>query len=357
MIKQWLIVITCIFLLCGCGDDNKAPKVEPPRFVKSVQLGDIKTQQEKNYPAIASATQKVELAFQVPGQIIKFPVAKGQIVETGTILAELDPRDYQHDLDEKEAILEQTSRDYARFQELLRTDSIARVRVDAKKADFQVAKAQKASSQKALDDTKLRAPFDGVVADKFVENFENIKAKQSILSLQDISFVEFIINVPEQDIFNVDQIVGITPGELGPLVGSIRLESLPNKNFPVHLKEYATESDPNTQTYEITLIMENPDHVNILPGMTASFIPDADPNKEGIFLVPITAVFTDHDKKNYIWIIGDDATVKKIPVEIGPMEKDYIQIKTTEQYGTPIVTAGTHYIQEGMKVRTQQPEE
>ncbi len=355
MSKYGLIIISCIFLLLGCED--KSTKEESVRFVKSAQLGDIKTQREKNYPAIVSATQKVELAFQVPGQLIKFPVAKGQVVVMGDVLAELDPRDYQHTLDEKKALLEQTTKDYARFQELLRTNSIAKVRVDAKKADFKVAKAQAARAQKSFDDTKLKAPFDGIVADKFVENFENIKAKQPIVNLQDISFVEFIINAPEQDVFHIDDITEVSADKLGPIIGNIRLESLPNKSFPVHLKEYATEADPNTQTYEITLTMENPDNINIFPGMTATFIPEITSETKDTYLVPVTAVFPGENNQNYIWVISDDGTVKKIPVEVGPMENDYIQIHTSEKKGTSIVTAGTAYIQEGMKVITQQPKD
>lgn len=346
-----IIMITCV--LWGCQDEQPASEPEV-KLVKSIHLGDIQSDTVKNYPAVVSANKKVDLAFQVPGQIIDFPVSKGQVVHSGELLAQLDKRDYQHDLDEKIALLEQNKRDYARFQELLVTDSIAQVRVDAKKADYEVAKAQAASAQKALDDTSLRAPFEGIIANTLVENFENVLAKQPILSLQDITSIEFIINVPEQDIFVIQEDIDLKKHQFSSSVGNISFESSPGKKFPVYLKEYATEADPNTQTYEVTLVMENPKRHNVLPGMTATFTPSQENDEKNSYLVPVTAVINDSDSKPYIWIIDDNNQAKKVFVEVGSLKDNYIRIYTDLAKGTLVITAGGHYVEEGMTVRTIQ---
>jgi multidrug resistance efflux pump len=63
----------------------------------------------------------------------------------------------------------------------------------------EVTEAELRVSQKAVEDTVLRAPFDGVMARKLVEDFANVNAKEPVLVFQDTSHLEIQINIPERD--------------------------------------------------------------------------------------------------------------------------------------------------------------
>ncbi len=125
-----------------------------------------------------------------------------------------------------------------------------------------MAEARANIATKALDDTHLRPPFTGVIANTFADRFENVQAKQSVLSLQDISSVEVEVSVPEKRVVRALE-------DKGKFRFAATFDYLPDREFEVSVKEFSTEADPVTQTYTATFAMPAPDDVLIMPGMTA----------------------------------------------------------------------------------------
>ena len=132
-------------------------------------------------------------------------------------------------------------------------------------------------------------------------------------------------------------------------------ESIPGKNFPLIVKEYSTEADPATQTYQVVLVMDQPEEANILPGMTAKVTAEgSDTSGEVIsILVPAIAVLNDPDGKNYVWLLDQETmTPQKTLVSIKQLEgTDKIYITEGLQGGEQLITAGVTQLREGIKVR------
>jgi len=179
-----------------------------------------------------------------------------------------------------------------------------------------------------------------------VENFQKVRAKDPIVNLQDISRIEILINVPE-----------LTMAELrekreGDVV--VRFDSIPGKKFPLKVKEFSTEADPATQTYQVVFVMDQPAEANILPGMTASVTAKGNtaPAKEFI-LVPAIAVLDAPGNHPYVWVFDAKAgVVHKHEVKIGRLQgSSAIQILDGLNPGEQIVVAGVTKLQDGMKVR------
>lgn len=351
MLKRLSIIIIVLSLsACGSGQTEKPQEVA--KLVRSEVAKDPKQSDTRTYPATIAANEIVDLAFQVSGALIEFPVAKGQAVKQGQLLARLDPRDYELDLEREKAKLIRTYSDYERFKVLVKKDAVSKAQFDDKKAQFGVARAQYGMAKKALDDTYLRAPFSGVVALTYVENFQNIEAKEKILSLQDVEHIEVIINVPETDVFFSSEDIKIKKGEYGPVVGSVAFESYPGKSYPVRLKEFATEADPVTLTYKIVFIMKNPEEFNIFPGMSATFTPDIEYTAKNLIKVPASAAFSDEYGQYYVWVIEPQTnTVKRQEVTVKEMAGDLIQIESGLEPNQRIVTSGVHFLEEGEEVR------
>jgi len=218
--------------------------------------------------------------------------------------------------------------------------------VEAMVSDINGLKAQKNEALNALEDTYLKAPFSGTVAKIFVENFQNIRAGEPILSLQDISGLEIIINAPERviaestsmDCFEVSAV----------------FDSLPGKNYQLKIKEFAVESDQQTGTYRVVFSMKAPEQGAILPGMTCTVktIETCIHANDSIFRIPVNATFADAHGKSFVWIINPDKmTVHKRAVELGDMSGDSIRIRKGLEAGERIATAGVNYLQENMNVR------
>jgi len=217
--------------------------------------------------------------------------------------------------------------------------------IEAMQANIKGLIAQRQEAQNALDDTYLIAPFSGVIAETFVKNFQNIEPKDPILSLQNISKLEIIINVPEQII--------ISSKEPESYQFVAVFEAAKNRTFPLKLKEYQTEADQKTQTYRAVFTMQAPEDLKILPGMTATMIvtEKTDSTTAHTFLVPVNAILADEFNKQYVWIVQPDMTVHKREIKVGELTKGKIQLLSGVNIGERIVTAGVHFLQKGMKVK------
>jgi RND family efflux transporter MFP subunit len=185
------------------------------------------------------------------------------------------------------------------------------------------------------------------VADIFVENFQDVQAKQSVLSLQDNNNLEIVVQVPERMIVNRSKNRAIDL--------KVFFETLPGKEFPATVKEFATEADSNTQTYEVVLGIDVPSNINLLPGMIASVVALKKTNdgQEKKIYVPVTAVFKDPSGKNkqYVWLVSQDKTVTRQEVVVGVLSNSQIEITTGLSIGQRVVIAGVHYLVEGQKVK------
>ncbi|NLX13029.1 MAG: efflux RND transporter periplasmic adaptor subunit [Phycisphaerales bacterium] len=332
------------------------PKAEAPveasiiRPVKTVVIKDALVFSGRRYPGKVRAAEDVKLAFQVSGQLIELPIKRGQDVEKGALLARLDPRDFSHTLDAKKGVLANAKFNLDKVKELREVNAATPDELSSAQAALDVAEAEMKIAAKALKDTTLRAPFTGIVADISVENFENIRAEQPILSLQDISNVEIEINVPEERIFR-------SKGAADNLRFSASFDYLPDRHFEVHIKEYVTQADPATQTYAIRFTMPRPEEPVILPGMTATiqeYLKDTGESKEALFSVPVEVVPVDDAGRYFVWKLapGQGAvwTVHKVEVKVGEMLGDQIIILEGVESGDRIAAAGVHLLQDGQQV-------
>lgn len=363
---------------------------------------------ERVFPGKIIASQKVALSFRVAGQVMEFPSVKGVFVERGSLLARLDPRDFEVQLanaksdlgnarsqleamkagarKEEVAILS-ASVESARAQmndamttldrveALYKAGGFSKSELDKARTAFQVARsayqgaAQELAKAKAgartediaameftiqglesrvtaaensLKDTELRAPFGGVVIDRFVENNESVQKDQPVVSLQDLRTLEVSISVSERLVAKASRDV------LGSI--SARFSGLPEKRFPLRYKEGSAQADPQTQTYPISFYLEKPEELTVLPGMTVDVIVTGlRPAGASTLDVPSQAVFSREGTKHHVWkIVGTgDLKITAIPVEIAGFRENMAEVRGSLAPGDRIVTAGVSFLQEG----------
>ena len=82
----------------GCGGEESPPAADVVRPVKTFVFAASQRAQRLSYPARVYADQTVEVAFEVTGKLAELPVAKGQEVKRGDLLAQLDQRDFRNEL-------------------------------------------------------------------------------------------------------------------------------------------------------------------------------------------------------------------------------------------------------------------
>ena len=214
-----------------------------------------------------------------------------------------------------------------------------------------MSRAELRIAQKALEDTKLRALFDGVIARKLVTDFRNVAAREPVLLLQDESLMEVVVDVPERDLAGGRRELNLERWneKATPVV---QLSALPGLEFPVELTELATAADPSTRTFRATFTMRKPEGVAVLAGMTAKLVlTGLKTTAPDDVLLPVGAVVADSQAEPYVWLIDEESmTVSKQLVEAGPVAGDRIVVKAGLEGGQAVAMSGVHVLTEGMEV-------
>lgn len=307
------------------------------------------------YAGEIRAGETADLGFEVPGRIVEFLVVEGQEVAKGDLLARLDPADYQSQLDQARAHFNQTESTYERYKEIVERGAVSRQELDLRKRNFEVAKADLAKAQKALNDTSLIAPFSGNIGRTLVDNFVNVQAKQPVLVLQDTSMLEVVITIPEQDWSRADP--NLTNEERTERVRPIvNLSSFPDRAFPARITELATVADPVTRTFEVRAKLDNPEDVTIMPGMTANVsitVPEGGTSAgpDTAVVVPANAVVGDEQGNSTVWKVDPDTMrVSRVQVQLGELTGTDVRVLSGLGAGDRIATSGVHNLREGMQV-------
>ena len=340
-------LVFAVVMISGCGKKEEPAPKEVIRPIKVMTVQGGSGSQTLTYPGQTRANKRVDLSFKVPGPLVELPVEEGQAIKKGELIARILPRDFKINLDQAQARAIEAERQYERYKELYIRRQVSKAEFDRYKASRDVAAAQLEDAQNALKDTYLRAPYDGVVAKRHVENFEEVTAKQPIVFFQDISKIEILVNVPET--------VMATIRKKEPAEINAQFSIAPGKKYPLEIKEFSTEADPQTQTYQIVLVMDQPEDINVLPGMTASVTGtrvEAVPSDTRM-IIPAIAVMEDPQEKAFVWLLKEDTmTVHKTMITAGEITgSDNIEVLEGLKAGDKIATSGITKLQDGMKVR------
>jgi RND family efflux transporter MFP subunit len=352
-----LIFLILVFTSsCGKKEEPPAPQVIRPVKAMTVSAGtDISG---LTLPGTVRASQRVELAFKEVGR-------EGQEVKQDELLARIDPKDFETNLrnvqgrlKEAQAALQLAKSEFARVKRIQDQDPGAvsgadidrkREAVNAMQGRIRSLNAEVQAAKDRLSYTYLKAPFGGRIAQRFVDNFLDVKPKQPILALEDVSQVEILIGVPE----NVIAVARETEEE--KIKATAQFPTAPDKQFELQLKEYATRADAATQTFQVVLQMPQPENLNIYPGMTATVTLSVGSSvtPESSILIPAIAVVAKPDGTNFVWEVDTkDMTVHQRDVKVGPISgSENIRIVEGLKGGEKIAVAGVLKLQEGMKVR------
>ena len=218
--------------------------------------------------------------------------------------------------------------------------------IQAREAEVRGLEGRVVEANLQLSDSTLRAPYDGVIAQRFVEQGQNVRAKQPVVKFQDVEEIEISVDVPESVIA-----ADLGSSDIVQLVAEF--SAAPGRQFPVYIKEIAQRADPVTQTFSIRVAMKVSEGLNLLPGMTASVRMTYRRASilGGRILVPVSAIFEAVPGQSAVWILGPDLAVSSRLVKTGGATGGQIEVVEGLQPGDRIAVAGVNVLREGMRVR------
>ncbi len=351
--KRLIITITVIFLsavlvlLPGCEKKQKKEVKPVVRPVKTMTVKSSLQPEVITLPGRVRAAKRSELSFKVSGPLFRLPIEEGQVVKKGDLIAQILPRDFQVALDAAKARAVEAENQYNRYKDLYARRQVAKADFDRYKAARDIARAELEDAENAREDSYLRAPYNGVIAKRYVQNFEKVQAKQPIALLQSIEELEILVDVPELTMATLRR---NSSAEV-----DVSFDAIPGMTFPIKIKEYSTQADLATGTYQVVFSLNQPKEATILPGMTAqvsgTLIKHSD--DPDIIKIPAIAVLNGADKASYVWQFKPDSkTVHKIKIEVGSIEgSNDIIVKKGLKGDEILVIAGLTKLSEGQHVR------
>lgn len=304
----------------------------------------------RTFPGKVRAIRRVELAFSVPGLLETLNVREGDSVQEGCVLAELDKRDYRNSFDAAKAKYWDCKLAFDRAQSLRDSKVICQAELDKAEAAYKVARAELRIRAKALEDTMLIAPFEGVVAKRYVENHEHIQAKQPILSVQDISLIEVVIQLPER--------LMARGGPAGLWQTQVHFDADSDRWFDASVREFSAQSDPVTRTFDVVVGLKPPADLAVFPGMTATVRVEtpayagSSEKTQGAAWVPVGAVWSSAEGETYVWVVEPKGgPPHKTKVQVGSLREGGIEILSGLQPGQLVAVAGLRALREDIRVR------
>ncbi|MEE1672320.1 efflux RND transporter periplasmic adaptor subunit [Agarivorans aestuarii] len=350
--KQILISTVMLSLLAACGKDTNI--VEQEQVVEVYNLPEASNTVDRDFNGIARAHDLAELSFRVDGEIRQILVKKGQKVNKGDLLAELDKRDYQIIVNDREARLTLTKQQFERAKALLDQKLLSQSEYDKMRAEYLVASADYKKAQLMLKYTELRAPFDGIVGDVFTDPFVNVQPGSAVLSMHKVDFVEVDVQLPDMII----AVAKLGKDRINRMEIDVNFEAFPDRTFSGIPYELNLEKDQSTRSYIATILVPFDKNFAVLEGMQAKVsidLSDVTYTYSRDFLVPIAAVVMPdgsnlNQQRPIVWRYKADKTVEKQEVTIGTLSGDFIEINQGLNDGDVIVSVGANRLVDGQSV-------
>ena len=150
----------------------------------------------RDFPGKLLPSEQSRLAFEIPGKIKSLNVDVGDKVKKGQVLAELDDREAVAQLNQSKAKYDLAVQVLNRFKDLRTKGHISIQDLDRANSEELVAKSQYEFYKVKFEQTKLLAPFDGIVQDRYLDTGSVINGGIPILEILDSKNVKAHISIP-----------------------------------------------------------------------------------------------------------------------------------------------------------------
>jgi membrane fusion protein (multidrug efflux system) len=334
--------ISLTFLACGLisgcgGKDARATPAPTPVLVRTVARVE-----RADYVALsgeAEALHSANVGFLVPGLVRSVAPHEGDAVESGQVLAELDPTDYQLNVDLAAAQVDRAEDEFARVKTMFAEKGVSPN--DFNKADVAVrmARTQASMARKKLADTRITSPLSGVVARRGIEPGEQAGPGLPVFTVVQIDPMQIRVGVPESEIarFAIGQ------------RAEFSVPALQGAMFAGTVRVVGIAADPASRTYTVKAEVPNASH-RLRPGMIAEarFETKA---KLAVLTIPAEAIVPDVDGVTRVFVYDPaEQRVHSRRVDVGTAYGSEVEVRSGLKPAETIVTGGQHRVHDGSLV-------
>ena len=347
MCRPTIILSVALFfiLLSSCGRSRGKDDVKP-RYVRATRVSAV-DYIDRDFAGMATADDAVNLAFKLSGQVLSVDVAKGDYVKKGELLSRLDPSDVELQVASDLSQYERARAQEERMKRLLSHEAVSQQEYEAAYAAFVQARSIYENSQSLLADTRLRAPFAGVVERTYVDTYQRVQSGQTIVRLVNPMSTTVEFTMPEKSLYLLSD---------STTRYYVRFDNFPDETFSARLDTYAkTASDASGFPVALKISKAESERYGISPGMTCQVTLQVSDSTKHDLAIPLSAVIA-APSFNFKTVITSANIVEQRRVELGNIfGRDMVSVQQGLSAGEQIVTAGVYRLQEGQQVKILNP--
>ncbi|KAF0238886.1 MAG: efflux transporter RND family MFP [Prolixibacteraceae bacterium] len=337
--KFRLVLFLLVAAFAGCTNT----KIEKKEIIRKVKVAAVETGEpilKSEFSGIIREDRENNLAFRVAGPVKAIYAKEGSFVKKGDLIAEIDPRDYQVQVDVARAQYEQVKSETGRVSEMYNRKSIAGIDYDKAVSGEKMVAAQLQHAENQLRDTKLFAPFSGYVQHINFEKGEMINAGMTFATLISLNTYKIEVDIPALLFVRRNDFTAFTcqNNESG------------DEELPLILTSFTMKAD-NNQLYKLYLNLDPQLNKKLAPGMNVKVVIYYKNQAEQSFSIPVEALFY-KDGNTYVWIFNPESSVvNKRRVEPEALTGNgNIRITTGLTGNEKVVVAGVNVLKENQKV-------
>ena len=345
---KYISVLLLGFALIGCGKSEKKEEI-----IRPVMVLDLKKEGNMSnidFPGIVVANNDTILGFKVPGSISKLNVLAGDFVKKGDVIATLDTNDYMINLeanikkyDAAKAAYDNMAQQYKRAVVLHDGQAMSDKNFDIITAQYKASKATLSAAEQGvknaknkLEDTKLKAPYDGYIGKRILDEGTVVNAGTPVVSIISQGIPRVDINIAGKDIDKVQD-------------GQNYTFKTDGKEYQLKLIKIGRNTDLLKLTYPATFEFISEDANSLVIGTTGSVSMEVINKENNSIEIPITALFEKDGSCVYLY---KDGVVKAQKVKLGELKSGgNITITEGLTKNDIVVIAGVNTISEGEKVK------
>lgn len=353
-----LMILGGAYLLWGQKPSAQPVIVDRPAPVSMAAVSKADLNVYLNGLGTVTPLNTVTVRSRVDGELMDLHFEEGQVVTSGALLAEIDPRAFQVQLQQTEAqlardqaLLTNAQQDLARYQQLLKEDSIAQQQVSTQEAQvrqyeaaLKIDQAQISNVRLQLDYSRITAPIAGRIGLRNVDKGNLVRAgdPNGLAVITQTQPIAVLFDIPEDALptvlermrsaslpvtaFNRDQSRKLGQGQLVAVDNRINAST-----GMVRLKARFANADENlfpNQFVNARLLLSVARNATVIP--------------DGAILRGVQG--------NYVWVIGPEKTVSARPIQTGVSDQGLTAVTAGLRLGERVVVDGTEKLAEGKSV-------
>lgn len=337
--NYFVLALAAAGLLMACGGSDKKEDDVKVRNVMTVLPLNRYESSVKNFSGVVNENSTVSMSFRTPGQIASIYVKEGAHVRRGQVVATLDTRDYQLQVDAAQTQYNQMKNEVERLRQLHEGKSLAGNDYEKAVSGLEQLRIQLQNAKNQLSYTCLRAPVDGTIQKVNFEPSEMVNAGTPIMDLIDTRSMEVEINVPAE----VYRQLASTADAYCMAAG---------ERFELHRTSVLTKADAN-QLFTVKYAVDG--RLNAGVNVDVYIEMGGDATVSGLS-IPAHAVFEDGGKP-YVWVVEKGDVVKRHAITLNGVDSEGMPVVSSGiSANDRVVKAGVKALHEGDKVKvvTQQ---